>query len=48
MMRCAEHMATAGKKGRAYRTLVGNLKVKGPMKDIGASERIILKWILKR
>jgi hypothetical protein len=44
-MRCTGHVARMGEGRGVYRVLVGRTEGKRPLKDLGVSGRITLKWI---
>ena len=41
-------MAHMGNRKAAYRVLVGNLRKRDHLEDLGLHGRIILKWIFKK
>ena len=47
-MRQARHVASVGDRRAAYRVLVGNLRKRDHLEDLGLHGRIILKWIFKK
>jgi len=46
-MRWVGHVAQMGDRSGAYRVLVGDLRDRDHLEDLGIGGRIILKWILK-
>ena len=47
-MRWAGHVAQMGDRSVAYRVLVGDLRDRDHLEDLGIDGRIILKWIFKK
>jgi len=47
-MRLAKHVARMGKRGGAYRTLVGNLVGQTACKTLGVDGRMVLKWVFRK
>jgi hypothetical protein len=47
-MRWAGHVARVGDRRGAYRVLVGDLRERGNLGDLGVDGRITLKWIFKK
>ena len=45
--RCVGQVACVGDSEAAYRVLVGNLKARDHMEDLGADGKLIQKWILR-
>jgi hypothetical protein len=45
-MKWLGHVARMGQKRNAYNILVGNLKERDHLEDIGVDGRVILEWIL--
>jgi len=48
IMNEAGHLAHMGNRKAAYRVLVGNLRKRDHLEDLGLHGRIILKWIFKK
>ena len=48
IMRWAGHVARMGEKRSVYRVLVGNLRGRGHLEDLGIDGRIILRWIFRK
>jgi hypothetical protein len=45
-VRWTGHVARVGERSGAFRVLLGNLKERDRLKDLGVDGRIIFKWIL--
>jgi hypothetical protein len=47
-MKWAAHMVLMTDRRGPYSVLLGNVRVRDHLKDLGVDGRIILKWVLKK